>query len=70
MIVPQSKQPENTESRLQTVESVPFFLRSWWLRDYQVEADMIWQQPNWLTLPVFSTYSDPVCDAGNVDSDL
>jgi len=56
--------------RKKTATQVPFFLRAWWLKDYELDSDISWHSPNWLTLPVFSLQSDPICDAGSVDFDI
>jgi hypothetical protein len=57
-------------SRHQTADLVPFFLRSWWVKDYTPAPEIVWQNPEWLTLPLFSLQTDPFCDAGSIDFDL
>ncbi len=57
-------------SRFETADQVPFFLRTWWLKDYIRADDVVWQNSNWLTLPLYSLQTDPYCDAGSIDFDI
>lgn len=57
-------------TRLDNAHEVPFFLRAWWVKDYERPEEIRWQAPDWLTLPLFSLQSDPFCDAGNLDLDI
>jgi hypothetical protein len=59
-----------SQSRLDNAHAVPFFLRSWWVKDYERPEEISWQSPDWLTLPLFGLQSDPFCDAGNLDLDI
>src|SRR4029077_13508779 len=47
---------------------LPFFLRAWWLRDMVEYADLDFSgKVETTATPLWSLYSDPVCDASNVD---
>lgn len=48
-------------------DSLPFVLRAWWLRDSAQYSDRNWVVDPSMTAPVWSTYSDPLCDAGGTD---
>ncbi len=48
--------------------SVPFFLRSWWLRDRMGFEEIEFGEGSTATHPLWSLYSDPICDAANIDT--
>ena len=56
-----------TVSRLLSAELVPFFLRAWWLRDYQESGDIVFGAFPSGTVPLWCLHSDPQCDAANID---
>lgn len=47
---------------------LPFFLRSWWLRDRVENSDIEFGGGSSATHPLWSLHSDPVCDAANIDT--
>lgn len=56
--------------RLLTASAVPFILRAWWLREFQEYMDVDWWEDLRITGPVWSRYSDPLCDTGSLDHGL
>ncbi|MBS1955865.1 MAG: hypothetical protein JST89_16900 [Cyanobacteria bacterium SZAS-4] len=48
--------------------TVPFFLRSWWLRDRVGFEDIEFGIGSTATHPLWSLHSDPICDAANIDT--
>ena len=54
-------------SRLETAEQVPFVLRAWWLREFKEYRDIGWCGEPSITGPLWSNYSDPLCDMGSLD---
>lgn len=46
----------------QTAHLVPFFLRAWWLRNTSEYADLSFGEPDNISAPLWSKYSDPICD--------
>jgi hypothetical protein len=48
--------------------TVPFFLRSWWLRDRLEYSDLEFGDGSAATHPLWSLHSDPICDAANIDT--
>ncbi len=57
---------EQLKLKYNTVSQVPFFLRAWWLREYKVSDDSP-TDPAWVTLPLWSSHTDPICDAVCLD---
>jgi hypothetical protein len=68
--LPDSKTDNREQVRSLTADQVPFFLKAWWLKDQKSQADLVWPDQNWLTLPLFSLQTDPGCDAGGIDFDV
>lgn len=56
------------DSRVKTGGDVPFVLRAWWMREFQEYEDMIWPPQSSTTAPLWSYYSDPLCDVAGLDS--
>jgi hypothetical protein len=56
--------------RAAVANTVPFFLRAWWLRDREQNAQLNFGQGTGFTLPLWSLHSDPTCDAANVDAHI
>lgn len=56
--------------RLKTAAEVPFALRAWWLREFMEYSDLIWCGDARITGPLWSNYSDPLCDMGSLDYGL
>jgi hypothetical protein len=54
--------------RAEIADLLPFFLRAWWLRDRIENEDINFGQQSTSSLPLFALYSDPMCDAANVDN--
>ena len=53
--------------REQTAELVPFFIRAWWLRDFEDSADIVWPSTAYVTGAIWSLHSDPLVDAAGLD---
>ncbi len=62
-----SGEEEHSSRRLELADSVPFFLRAWWLRDYQENSDIVFGAFPTGTVPLWCLHSDPQCDAANID---
>ncbi len=56
--------------KIEHASKVPLFLRAWWLRDFADTPELDWGEPSHITQPLFSVYSDPICDLSNIDFDL
>jgi len=56
--------------RANTANLLPFFLRAWWLRDRSDYASLNFGDCLLTTGPLWCIHSDPLCDAGNIDSFL
>ncbi len=54
--------------RAEVAESLPFFLRNWWLRDRVGFEDVEFGSGGNATHPLWSLHSDPICDAANIDT--
>lgn len=54
-------------SQLLTAPYVPFALRAWWLREFKEYSDLNWCGEAQITGPLWSNYSDPLCDSGSLD---
>jgi hypothetical protein len=50
-----------------SAQRVPFFLRAWWLRDYQETADLTFAEAGAVTGGIWAMYADPLCDLSNWD---
>lgn len=46
----------------QAADHLPFFLRAWWLRHTSEYFDVSWGEPDNISAPLWSKYSDPICD--------
>ncbi len=57
----------NMPSQLSTASYVPFALRAWWLREFKEYSDLDWCGEAQITGPLWSSYSDPLCDSGSLD---
>jgi hypothetical protein len=64
---PQDKLEQIAPSRLELAKRVPFFLRCWYLKDYQESADLDFGLCGVTTGGTWSATSDPLCDLGNWD---
>lgn len=53
--------------RSEVAHTLPFFLRAWWLRDRDINADVVIVYNNVSSLPLWSSHSDPFCDATTLD---
>lgn len=53
--------------RLRLADRVPFVLRAWCLRDFKEYSDLRWLRDSSITAPLWSPYSDPLCDMGSLD---
>lgn len=58
---------DSSSSRSQAADRVPFILRAWWLREFKEYADLSWHKEQGVTGPLWSIYSDPLCDMGSLD---
>ena len=56
-----------TSYRQKAAGNVPFALRAWWLREFQESSDLHWHIDSAVTGPIWSLYSDPLCDLGGLD---
>jgi hypothetical protein len=57
--------------RAEVANTVPFILRAWWLRDRAFTHNLNFGGGvGAKTLPMWSSHSDPLCDAANVDINL
>jgi hypothetical protein len=54
--------------RREIAGSLPFFMRAWWLRDRVENEDIVFGDGDGETMPLWSSHSDPMCDASNVDT--
>lgn len=63
--------PENPRSsakvRKEIAQTLPFFLRAWWLRDRVRKNEPMFGEGSSYTFPGWSMHSDPICDAANTD---
>lgn len=60
----------NQTRRLAQAKQVPFVLRAWWLRDFKEYEEIIFCHEQRITAPLWSKYSDPLCDMGSLDYGL
>ncbi|MBS1955901.1 MAG: hypothetical protein JST89_17080 [Cyanobacteria bacterium SZAS-4] len=58
---------ENSSTRQERADQLPFFLRAWWMRDFLESEGLLWTADAGVTSPLWSLYSDPLCDVGSVD---
>jgi len=58
----------DVNSRAALANRLPFFLRAWWLRDREENADLYFAEGVFSTMPIWCVHTDPFCDAGNSDS--
>ncbi len=58
---------EKFSTREEKAEELPFFLRAWWLRNFVETEGLVWSPDSGVTSPLWSLYSDPLCDVGSVD---
>ncbi|HEY9679200.1 MAG TPA: hypothetical protein V6C76_14420 [Drouetiella sp.] len=58
----------DVNKRAEIADSLPFFLRAWWLRDRSEYADLYFGEGYFATMPMWCMHTDPFCDAGNSDS--
>lgn len=58
---------EPFDLRQRQADDLPFFLRAWWLRNFLEAEGLVWSQDLGITSPLWSLYSDPLCDVGSVD---
>jgi hypothetical protein len=56
-----------TPRQIATASSVPFVLRAWWLREFEEYKDFDWCGETQITGPLWSNFSDPLCDCGSLD---
>jgi len=56
--------------REQQADEMPFILRAWWLRNFLECEGLVWAKDLGVTSPLWSLYSDPMCDVGSVDQHL
>lgn len=50
----------------QEAKLVPFFLLAWWLRNTKEYEGYTWPEPDNIAAPLWSKYSDPICDLASV----
>ena len=60
--------PGNLADRRYGAKFLPFGLRAWWLRNYDQSVGLTFGMNEGLTAPADSFFSDPLCDAANMDS--
>lgn len=53
----------------QVAKHVPFFLRAWWLRKSEEYAVINWGETDNISAPLWSKYSDPICDLASASYD-
>lgn len=53
--------------RVQIADALPFVARAWWLRDLQENSELISSFDSTVTAPIWSSYSDPICDLAGLD---
>lgn len=58
---------ETAGSRQEIARQLPFLLRAWWLRESKEFQNSAWQEDPYITGPVWSSYSDPMCDMAGLD---
>ncbi len=56
--------------REKQADEMPFILRAWWLRNFLETENLVWAPDLGVTSPLWSLYSDPMCDVGSVDQHL
>lgn len=56
--------------REKDADELPFLLRAWWLRNYLEYDGLVWSSDLGVTSPLWSLYSDPMCDISSVDQSL
>lgn len=62
-----TKEPESITLRQRQADQIPFFLRTWWLKEFNSTADVTFAEGAAHTGGIWSMYSDPLCDVGNWD---
>lgn len=67
-INPEVSHRSDALQRRETANFVPFFLRSWWLRDRVENKQVNFGLGSNATLPLWSLHADPLCDGVNLDS--
>jgi hypothetical protein len=60
-------QAEAPNSRQEIARHLPFLVRAWWLREYKEFENSHWQEDPYITGPLWSAYSDPMCDMAGLD---
>jgi hypothetical protein len=65
--VPSGAQDDAVSAREAIADRLPFVLRAWWLRNYKEYESVEWYTDPTVTGSLWSLYSDPLCDQGNMD---
>lgn len=58
---------EDFDFRLRVADQIPFFMRIWWLRDFDDNHEIA-GDGDAKTLPLSCLHSDPLCDVSNIDN--
>jgi hypothetical protein len=56
--------------RAKSANLVPFFMRAWWLKDFVESEAISFGEHSTRTSLMFSTHTDPMCDASNTDTNI
>jgi hypothetical protein len=59
--------PGTLQWRRHLAQNAPFFLRAWLMTYHEDTSELFGQIPGAFTFPVWSSHTDPMCDAGNSD---
>lgn len=63
-------QSDDISAREEEALQMPFILRAWWLRNFLENEELVFAKDLGVTSPLWSLYSDPLCDVGSVDQHL
>lgn len=58
---------EHASERRDIAIGLPFVVRSWWLRELEESSDLTWRNEPYTTAPLWSAFSDPLCDMAGLD---
>jgi hypothetical protein len=65
-----AEQIDQSALRENQANEMPFILRAWWLRNFLEAEGLVWAPDLGVTSPLWSLYSDPMCDVGSLDQYL
>jgi hypothetical protein len=57
---------DNIDIRQKQSELLPFFLRSWWLKDSSEYAHILWPSADLIQSQLWTMFCDPLCDNAQI----